>query len=161
MQLFLLLAAFIVYLIVGINLGFGMVGNILGLIAAVIIYKILANLYKSNRKILVPNGFIAKYSNENIALDLDNGQLWARDKTGKQKVFHKSEIVRWEYDSTHDARVNANFRSYITLHVKDLDKPIWHIQFNRHWPDSIIWQGRKNNAEAKEWYSRLTTWVNN
>ena len=46
----------------------------------------------------------------------------------------------------------------IEIHVRDLNRPMWSIPFNR-FNDAWRWNNGKNYAEAEEWQSRLTTWL--
>lgn len=101
-------------------------------------------------------GFVSDFKHDNIAINTQTGKLWVRGHDGRSAVLDKADILRWNLAFTSVGVHHINNR--IEIHVRDLNRPMWSIPFNR-FNDAWRWNNGKNYAEAEEWQSRLTTWL--
>lgn len=102
------------------------------------------------------DAFVPDFRHDNIAISSPADKLWVRDKSGKSAILDKADILRWNLAFTSFGIEHTNSR--IEIHVRDLNRPMWSIPFKRH-SDTWKWSARNNYAEAEEWQSRLTTWL--
>lgn len=105
-----------------------------------------------------PAGFNARYSHDNIAIDIDAGKLWLRDERGA-RVVDKSDILRWNR-IYRNGNLGTEVDNRLEIHLRDLDRPKHVVRFNRH-ADTRKSGATLNAQESEEWMSRLTTWKNN
>lgn len=106
----------------------------------------------------LPDGFGADFAHDNIAIDNGAGKLWLRDKSGVAAVVDKGDVLRW--NTAFVSRGTVHLNSRLEVHVRDLKRPKFEVPFRRH-GETWKWGAARNHAEAEEWNSRLTTWVNN
>lgn len=135
-----------------IGLGFGLIGWVLSLIVAVVVFFMVKGK-AGTTQVKLPDGFISSFSHDNIAIDQQNGKLWVRDASGHQTVVDKGDLLRWNV--AYVAQGAVHFNNRLELHVRDLNRPKIDVNFRRHRNE------KRNFADAEEWQSRLTTWVNN
>lgn len=104
----------------------------------------------------VPDGFNADFAHDNIAIDTASGKLWLRDKSGASTVVDKGDVLRWNLAFMSRGAIHLDSR--LEVHVRDLKRPKFEVPFRRH-GETWKWGAARNHAEAEEWVSRLTTWV--
>ena len=155
-------------------LGWGLAGAVVGSIPFIgwiiwiVLLLVLSLGARGEATVGMPSGpsgvpdFTADYQSSNIAIDSNRNKIWVRDVSGQSRVFDRSEILRW---NTSSVEVNRNGKHWIgncaiEVHVRDLSRPKWRARFSRH-GTFLISSERSNEAEMQEWYSRLTTWINN
>lgn len=147
------IAWFLAYWFLGlIGLGFGLTAWVMSLVIAVVVFVIAKGKVGSAHAKL-PAGFISSFSHDNIAIDQQNGKLWLRDASGHQTVVDKGDLLRWNV--AYVAQGAVHFNNKLEIHVRDLTRPKIDVHFRRHR------DANRNFADAEEWQSRLTTWVNN
>lgn len=106
--------------------------------------------------------FTPAFQSRNIALDTERGKLWLRDASGRERVFAKDEILRWKTSSVQLSRRAdvASLKNAIEIDVRDLASPRWRIEFDSY-SRRFFGGERENASEMEDWFSRLTTWMNN
>lgn len=85
---------------------------------------------------------------KNIAINAQTGQIWFRDKKGKQWILNSHDIVGWSHEWT-DRPTNlgvGHHDNYLFLKTNNLDHPTHTIWFGGHFKHEL----------AKEWHARLT-----
>ncbi|MGN6094364.1 MAG: hypothetical protein ACTHOL_18595 [Luteibacter jiangsuensis] len=102
----------------------------------------------------------ATYAAENIALDVPNGRLWARDVSGRALIVDLAEIAAWEHvwvDTSNGVGKRFRIRNELVIRLRQLDDPMVRVAFRRH-NDAFL--GNKNHEEAAAWQARLTNLIN-
>src|SRR5690606_16030346 len=89
-----------------------------------------------------PSGFNARYAHDNIAIDVDAGKLWLRDKSGRTRVVARGDILRW--NRSFRPRNGFEIENSLEIHVRDLDQPKAEVLFNRH--SDLLKSGARRNA---------------
>ena len=99
-------------------------------------------------------GFEPEMRHENIALDPHSDAVWIRDASGAERYLERGDMLRWK--SAHDWS-NGTFRQRIEIDVNDVQRPRWHVLFQRH---SDTWKrtSKLNGDERDEWFARLRAW---
>lgn len=109
------------------------------------------------------DGFNPTYEAANIAIDVPAGKVWLRDASGHEAIFNKGDLLRWQTGETSGRDgffiVKFPFPS-LAIHVSDLSRPRYDVVFHKYSTGNIKNVYARNQAERDEWYSRLTTWVN-
>lgn len=93
-------------------------------------------------------------AHDNIALDTLNDLLWVRDPSGVECYLERSDVL--SFKTAHDWN-NGTFRQRIEIDTKNIQRPRWHVLFQRH---SDHWKksSRLNGQERDEWFARLRAW---
>lgn len=148
-----LVAWFLAYWFLGlIGLGFGLTAWVMSLLVAAVVFVIFKGKL-GGAPAKLPASFVSSFSHDNIAIDQQNGKLWLRDASGHQVVIDKGDLLRWNV--AYVAQGAVHFNNKLEIHVRDLNRPKIDVHFRRHR------NANRNFADAEEWQSRLTTWVNN
>lgn len=105
-----------------------------------------------------PDDFNPRYSHDNIAIDVDSGKLWLRDRSGS-RVVDKNDVLRWNR-TYRNGNGGSEIDNRLEIHLRDLDRPKCVVRFKRH-GDTWKSGAARNAQESEEWVSRLTTWINN
>lgn len=149
--------ALIIATVVNMALPWGVAGSLAWLIVLVVSFFILKKMLRKTKAAPVPADFNAKYSHDNIAIDVDAGKLWLRDKNGS-RVVDKNDVLRWNR-TYRPGNGGAEIENCLEVHLRDLERPKCVVRFNRH---GDTWKpgAARNAQESAEWVSRLTTWRN-
>lgn len=93
-------------------------------------------------------------AHDNIALDADRDMLWIRDVSGAARYVRRGELLSWKTDSALTGRM---LHHQIHLQVRDVQQPLWRVEFKRHaegWKHSA----KRNSEERSEWFARIQAW---
>lgn len=153
-----LVLAFVIATVFNRMLPYGVQGIMPWLAVFVVAFFILKKMLRTTKPPPVPADFNARYSHDNIAIDIDAGKLWLRDKSGS-RVVDKSEVLRWNR-IYRNGNGGSEIDNRLEVHLRDLDRPKWVVPFKRH-GDTWKSGAARNAQESEEWASRLTTWMNN
>lgn len=145
------------WLLVMLGIGFGTIGMMMSVLVGIVVFiKVKGTGSTPPQKL--PPGFVSNFAHDNIAIDQQNAKLWLRDKDGASAVIDKGDVLRWNVAYTAFGAVHI--KNMLQVHVRDLNRPKFDVRFDRH-GDRFKSGADRNYAEAQEWDSRLTTWINN
>lgn len=113
-----------------------------------------ARRLNTSKPVTFREGFEPEMRHDNIALDPHSDAVWIRDASGAERYLERGDMLRWK--SAHDWN-NGTFRQRIEIDVNDVQRPRWHVLFQRH-SDTWIKTSKRNTAERDEWFARLRAW---
>ena len=94
--------------------------------------------------------FQATHRTKNLAVNADTGQVWCRDKKGKEWLLDSLDIRGWKHEWTDRSNAYgmiAHNDNYLVIETRDINHPTHRVWMGGHF----------KHEHAKEWHARLTT----
>jgi len=120
-------------------------------VCSVVMWFLLRN-FKMPFQPAAPTGdFKPSFKRHNIALDIENDQLWIAPTVGKPMVLHRVDILGWDHkwvDAHNAYGMLFHTKNEIRFRLNNLERPTASVKFGR------------DHQQAQDWHARLTKWIN-